>query len=163
MKQPCLTCGRPADGTRCPVCTTRFERGRYRTHDAARRLQGGRPQYGGGWSAYAAQIRATATRCWICDGGPRANDPWQADHITPVFQGGGGGQAAAAHRSCNIGRANALRAGKPDPAGPALERIKQGGRPAPPPTDQQRRNTNPATPHTQPDPDLEATTERTDE
>jgi hypothetical protein len=116
VRNPCLDCGRPADATRCPVCTTRFERGRYRTHDAARKANGGRPQYAGGWRTYAAHVRATATSCWICGQGPKADDPFQADHIIPVSKGGGEGAAAAAHRSCNIGRANKLRAGKADPA-----------------------------------------------
>jgi hypothetical protein len=117
MMRPCLDCGHPTNAERCEPCATRFNRGRYAQQTVARKTNGGRPQYGAGWTAYSKQVRATATRCWICGNGPNPNDPWQADHIQPVSQRGGGtGAAAPAHRSCNIARANKLRAGKPDPA-----------------------------------------------
>ena len=109
MKQPCLDCGTVTDGTRCEPCRTIYDRGRYRQQTAARKAKGGRPQYGGGWAAYARAVRATATVCWICGDPAKPGDPWQADHIIPAQQGGGAGPARAAHRSCNIGRGNRTR------------------------------------------------------
>lgn len=110
MKQPCLDCGTVTDSNRCDPCDLRFRTGRYRAQTAARKSNGGRPQYGGAWAAYSRAVRATATICWICGQGPKPNDPWQADHLNPAAQSRGTDQrAAAAHRSCNIARGNRLR------------------------------------------------------
>lgn len=79
-------------------------------------------------------MRATAKACWICGDGKRDNDPWQADHVIPVQNGGGEGPLLAAHRSCNIARANQLRAGKPDHALERLTNHRGGGGQAPIPT-----------------------------
>ena len=129
MKQPCLDCGRPADGSRCPEHATNFDRQRNLEATRRRRGQGGRPQYSGAHRKQGGRVRAQARECWICGGGPRPNDPWQADHVIPVAaKQGGGGVLAAAHRSCNIGRANKLRAGKPDPAFERLNKQAKGGR-----------------------------------
>ena len=131
MKSPCLDCGTPADDTRCEQCRAPFDRTRYQQQQRDRQANGGRPQYAGAWSTYAKAIRTNATRCWICGQGPKADDPFQADHIVPVSRGGGRGipTAAPAHRSCNIGRSNKLRAGKPDPAPPQSNRGRQGRTP----------------------------------
>ena len=110
MKQPCHDCGKPADAFRCSTCGAAFSRGRDRAATLRRKQKGGRPQYGGSWAAYSRAVRATATVCWICGDGPRPDDPWQADHVLPAAKYGGDGPARAAHRSCNIGRANRLRA-----------------------------------------------------
>jgi hypothetical protein len=109
MMKPCLDCGTPSEHERCNPCQTIFNRGRYGKQTAQRKAKGGRPQYGGGWAAYSRAIRAAATICWICNEGPKPNDPWQADHLMPAQHGGGAGPARAAHRSCNIARGNRTR------------------------------------------------------
>jgi hypothetical protein len=126
MKQPCLDCGKVSDGTRCPRCQGRHTKQRNDQQTRRRSTSGGRPQYGSGWAKLSRGLRLGATTCWVCGKGPDPQDPWQADHIIPAEKtGGGGGPVAAAHRSCNISRANKLRAGKPDPA---LTRQRNRGR-----------------------------------
>jgi hypothetical protein len=114
MLKPCLDCGTPADSTRCHRCGDTFNRTRNRQQTLRRQTNGARPYDTGTYRTVAKLVRATATRCHICGNGPRTNDPWQADHLTPVFQGGGAGPLAPAHRSCNISRANKLRANNPN-------------------------------------------------
>jgi hypothetical protein len=104
MKQPCLDCGTPTSGTRCPTHLRAHLHKRDTRQTAARKQQGGRPKYGGTYRGEAAAVRATATVCWLCTYGPRADDPWQADHIRQFEREGGDGGLAAAHRSCNIRR-----------------------------------------------------------
>jgi 5-methylcytosine-specific restriction endonuclease McrA len=126
MKRPCLDCGTPTDGTRCPNCGGAFSKARDQAQSARRKSKGGRPGYNAAFKKMGGEVRATAQTCWVCGLGYRPNDPWQADHIIPLAQGGGaasqllvggeGAPLAAAHRSCNIARSNKLRAGKPDPA-----------------------------------------------
>ena len=116
MKNPCMDCGRPADGTRCPTHATRHQRGKDRTQTLRRISEGGRPHYGGGWKRKAALVRATATVCHICGEGPKPNDPWQADHTIPAQWGAGAGPILPAHRSCNIGRGNRTRHEQPKPS-----------------------------------------------
>lgn len=111
-----MDCGTPTTTTRCPSCTASHTQQRDATATFQRRRGGGRPGYNGAFRKEGGRVRATATRCWLCGDGPRPNDPWQADHVIPVSKGGEGGPLAPAHRSCNISRANKLRAGKPDPA-----------------------------------------------
>lgn len=106
MRKPCLDCGQPADRERCETCAGIFDRGRYQQQTATRKARGGRPQYSGGWAAYAKAVRQSATICAICGDGPKHGDPWQADHITPAARGGGTGAAQPTHRSCNVGRGN---------------------------------------------------------
>jgi 5-methylcytosine-specific restriction endonuclease McrA len=118
MKQPCLDCGNPTSGTRCPKCSGAHLRARNTKQTGLRKSKGGRPQYAGGWAAYSKAIRATATVCHLCGEGPKADDPWQADHIIPAARGGGAGPAAAAHRSCNVGRANRERHQQTDTPSP---------------------------------------------
>jgi hypothetical protein len=131
LNKPCLDCGTPAKGTRCTRCSAVYTKTRNDRQTLQRVLNGGRPQYGSQWSKISRGIRATATVCWLCGQGPRPNDPWQADHIIPAAKKTSGGEpaAAAAHRSCNISRANKIRAGKPDPATRIL--AKKRGRQAP--------------------------------
>jgi hypothetical protein len=46
-------------------------------------------------------VRAEAVACWLCGDGPRPDDPWTADHVTP---GDPDSILLAAHRSCNSRR-----------------------------------------------------------
>lgn len=109
MKRPCLDCGRPTSGSRCDACHGAF-RGKVNAEQAAtRKKEGGRPAYGPVYRKHAAAVRASAFRCWLCGEGPRMNDPWQADHVIPIAEGGGTGPLAPAHRSCNVSRANRSR------------------------------------------------------
>jgi 5-methylcytosine-specific restriction endonuclease McrA len=116
MKQPCIDCGRPSDATRCPTHAAEHATRTNARQTTLRRSRGRRTYNSRGYRDASAAVRATATRCWICGEGPRRDDPWQADHVIPVKDAGGTGPLAAAHRSCNVGRSNRLRAGKADPA-----------------------------------------------
>ena len=128
MRQPCLDCGTPSPASRCLACATGHRQQRDQVATARRKSMGGRPHYGASHRKQGEGVRATAVHCWLCGQGQRPNDPWQADHIIPAFQGGGGGLAPA-HRSCNIARSNQIRAGKPDPAIRAMQRnMREGGR-----------------------------------
>lgn len=114
MKQPCLDCGRPTNGSRCDQCGARFAQARNAKQGHARKQRGGRPGYNGGYKGRAALVRANATRCWICGQGAKPDDPWQADHVVPLAIDPNATQLAPAHRSCNIGRANAARSAARD-------------------------------------------------
>ena len=127
MWQPCIDCGKPSSGTRCQMHNVRHSRARDRSAQIRRASTGRRPYDDATYRAQAALVRSTASVCHICGGGARANDPWQADHVVPVKGGGGVGPLAAAHRSCNISRANKIRAGKPDPAFSYSKRTGRGG------------------------------------
>lgn len=59
--------------------------------------------YNSDYRKRAAQVRANATFCYLCGDGPRANDPFQADHVIP---GDPMSPLAPAHRSCNASRGN---------------------------------------------------------
>jgi hypothetical protein len=119
MMKPCIDCGTPSHATRCPLHTGRHTRKVNRTAQIKR---GQSPYDQGDYRTRAKHVRATATICHICGQGPRPDDPWQADHVIPVSKGGEVGPLAAAHRSCNISRANKLRAGQPDIATPQTRR-----------------------------------------
>jgi hypothetical protein len=95
MKKPCLDCGKPSDAARCYGCRQQHELRRY--------ANGKRDHYAGDYRKRAAEVRATAWRCWICGGRERPGDPWQADHVD---QGNPQSELRAAHRSCNIARSN---------------------------------------------------------
>jgi hypothetical protein len=107
MKQPCLDCGRPAEGSRCAAHRQAFSAGR-NAQAAARRSRGeGAPRpYDADYRKRAAFVRANTYLCWICGQGFRPHDPWQADH---VVAGNPRSELRGAHRSCNIGRANKAR------------------------------------------------------
>jgi len=113
LKKPCIDCGAPTVGTRCPK-HDEAHRGRVNaTQTARRRARGGRPQYSGTWARQSRAIRDNATVCWLCGEGPRPDDPWQADHLYPAaMTGGAPSPALPAHRSCNIARSNKARAGQ---------------------------------------------------
>jgi 5-methylcytosine-specific restriction endonuclease McrA len=57
-----------------------------------------------------ALIKANAERCGICGEGPRPDDPWVVDHITPRARGGSDepSNLQAAHRSCNGRKGQAI-------------------------------------------------------
>ena len=95
MRKPCIDCGRPSGGTRCDSCQQQRELRRY--------ADGKRAHYSGDYRRRAAQVRATAWRCWLCGGRELAGDPWQADH---VIAGDPQSELRPAHRSCNIARSN---------------------------------------------------------
>jgi 5-methylcytosine-specific restriction endonuclease McrA len=104
MKRPCLTCGVPTQTTRCEACAKRFNKER-----APFRQPKGRG-YDNEYRKQAAAVRANARICWICGQGRKQDDPWQADHLIPLADGGLRSPLAAAHRSCNIRRSNRLKA-----------------------------------------------------
>jgi hypothetical protein len=106
LPKPCLDCGRVTNGrSRCDSC---FEKARAAFEQARAGRPRNRQHYGGDYARRAAIVRANATECWICGDGYRPDDPWQADH---VITGNPDSILAAAHRSCNIKRSNAERAG----------------------------------------------------
>ena len=84
--RPCLVCGRPSGGARCPE------------HAVPRR----------GWAHERAskQVRLEETSCWICGEPAKPGDPLTGDHIVPRIHGGQDvrGNMRAAHRSCNSRR-----------------------------------------------------------
>ena len=96
MARPCNTPGCPRLAHGGPRCKEHE-----RQHNTTRNRQ--RTHYHGNYRQRAAQVRATATHCWICNEGPRPNDPWQADHLVP---GDPNSPLRAAHRSCNASRGN---------------------------------------------------------
>lgn len=116
VKRPCLDCGRPAAASRCDPCATKHST-IVNARETERRQGAGvrerRRSYSGEYREASRRIRETATRCWICGRGPRAGDPWQADHVVPLAlapdQAGRSAHLAPAHRSCNIARSNATR------------------------------------------------------
>lgn len=117
VKRPCLDCGTPARSSRCEPCAVKHDQIVNARETERRRGEGVRQRrrsYGGTYRRAAAAIRATATRCWICGQGPRAGDPWQADHVVPLAlapdQAGRTPHLAPAHRSCNVARSNRGRA-----------------------------------------------------
>jgi len=105
MMKPCIDCGTPTDGTRCPTHATIRKQQTQATHQAKRNARGGRRTRGGAHMNGAPPLHSV---CWIC--GRQAtnpNDPMQWDHLTPISQGGDQrGEVAPAHRSCNITRSN---------------------------------------------------------
>ena len=123
LKKPCLDCGQPADGNRCPE----HQLANTRKREQARAGTRNRSYDRGDYRRRAALVRAGASRCYLCGEGSKPDDPWQADHLIPIQKNGGGeGPLLAAHRSCNISRANKIRAGKPDPAANALRKREAG-------------------------------------
>jgi hypothetical protein len=85
----CLGCGRLVRGaSRCSPCK-----------------KIARSHYAGSYPARSAAVRASAKSCWLCDGGPKRDDPWQADHVIP---GDPDSELRPAHESCNKSRGNAM-------------------------------------------------------
>jgi hypothetical protein len=110
MRKPCLDCGTPTDGTRCPTC----QEAHARTHEAARPTRAQRG-YDSEHDRRAAQLRKTADEddaaCALCGGSidyhRRSPDPMSfvAHHTTRDKRG----PIEPAHRLCNE------RAGQPTP------------------------------------------------
>jgi 5-methylcytosine-specific restriction endonuclease McrA len=109
VKRPCLDCGTPADNTRCTTCDATHRTAKDARQSAQRKQSGPRIYDGAPYRRAAAIIRATATRCHLCGQPARPGDPWQADHIIPIADGGHTGPLAPAHRSCNIAKSNRSR------------------------------------------------------
>lgn len=101
FNQPCLDCGKlTRNGSRCEAHQRRKE-AEWDAVKADRKRSTG--QYSGDYKKRAKFVRATAEYCWLCGGGPKADDPWQADHVIP---GDPDSPLAPAHRSCNAARGN---------------------------------------------------------
>jgi 5-methylcytosine-specific restriction endonuclease McrA len=85
-RRPCLTCGRPSSGSRCP----------------AHRI----PARGSTYARNAALVRASATICHLCGLPFTAADQPVADHLVARAHGGSDQLAnlAPAHASCNLRR-----------------------------------------------------------
>lgn len=105
IPRPCLVCGTPGPGSRCPTCQPE------RTRQPDTRKRGTR-HYTAEYRRRAKIIREQATHCWVCGGGPRENDPFQADHLVPG-DATPGTVLLPAHRSCNVARENKRRASTP--------------------------------------------------
>jgi hypothetical protein len=82
--------------TRCPTCQAAYDQ-------AQDQQRPPRPHYAGDYRKRAKIVRDNAVACWICGGGYRDADPWQADHVE---QGEVTSLLLPAHRSCNIVRSN---------------------------------------------------------
>jgi hypothetical protein len=104
MMKPCLDCGTPANGNRCPQHAAQRQAVLQRGQNQRRAIKGGRSKYGGAYARGGRVVRANATVCWLCGGTTDPTDPWQADHIQQGDRQTGGGPLAPAHRSCNIRR-----------------------------------------------------------
>lgn len=104
MMKPCIDCGTPANGTRCPQHTSQRQAVLQANQTARRQSTGGRSKYGGNYAGRGRAVRANATVCWLCGSGPIHDDPWQADHLIQGDRNGEGGALLPAHRSCNIRR-----------------------------------------------------------
>jgi hypothetical protein len=99
----CLRCGTlQTHGSRCEACHAK--------HETARTARRHRPHYDAAYRKRAKVVRETATVCWLCGGGWRANDPWTADHVIPADPNS---PLLAAHKSCNSSRGNRTPAERP--------------------------------------------------
>jgi hypothetical protein len=99
--QPCIDCGKLSrNGARCEQHAASVNQYAEHKRRERKRITG---QYGGDYRKRAKEVRELATACWLCGGGPRDDDPWQADHVVP---GDPYSVLAPAHRSCNAARGN---------------------------------------------------------
>jgi hypothetical protein len=95
--KPCIECGvLTSGGTRCDKHQTIID-----AKVNQRKAQ--RVHYKRGYQVRAKLVRQNATHCWICGDGPRAYDPFQADHVQA---GNPESELLPAHRSCNAKRGN---------------------------------------------------------
>jgi 5-methylcytosine-specific restriction enzyme A len=81
--RPCLDCGTPTRGTRCPPCSAV----RARARDV---IRGNRHQrgYDSTWTRTAARTIASARQCVDCGTAGSRDNPLSADHVIPKAQGG---------------------------------------------------------------------------
>lgn len=99
--RPCLDCGKLSrNGSRCEVHAAVRAKKEDEVKAARKRLTG---QYSGDYRRRAKAVRESAQYCWLCGGGPKDDDPFQADHVIP---GNPDSPLAPAHRSCNAARGN---------------------------------------------------------
>jgi 5-methylcytosine-specific restriction protein A len=98
-RQPCLDCGAPATGPRCPVHTRRRDANRGTTTQRG---------YGSSWQRVAKA--AIARQPWCSDCG--ATEDLTADHVVMRVEGGSGDPAnvEVCCRPCNTRRSNRRRA-----------------------------------------------------
>jgi 5-methylcytosine-specific restriction enzyme A len=105
-RRPCLDCGIPSSGSRCPR--------HQRDHEQRRGTPAER-----GLGADHRRIREQVLReervCWLCLEPARPGDPLTADHVVPRAQGGTNTRQnmRAAHRSCNSRRGARTTPGHP--------------------------------------------------
>ena len=114
FRKPCLDCGTLARGTRCEGCQARETARLAKQSDTEERKEKKRTYYNTAYKRRAKFVRDTATICHICGGGPRPEDPFQADHVYP---GVGDSPLLPAHRSCNASRGNKPLLGRGNPGG----------------------------------------------
>jgi 5-methylcytosine-specific restriction protein A len=97
-RRPCLTCGTPTGGTRCPTC--------HRNHDRTRRPTPNQRGYDATYKAARRAILAGGPACAICHTAPATT----IDHITPVSLGGSNEltNLRPACHPCNSGRGNRI-------------------------------------------------------
>jgi len=98
--RPCITCGVLTPGqSYCaehkPVRPRR---------DTGQRKDKKKFLYGKHYKKISKGVRGGALICHLCGGGPRLEDPFEADHINPEL--GFMSELKAAHRSCNRKRGN---------------------------------------------------------
>lgn len=83
MKRPCLTCGQPTTGTRCPAHTTTDQRRRPTEHRRAHRDA----------RALLAPLVANGTTCGRCGQPIQPHQAWDADRRPYGWE--------PAHATCN--------------------------------------------------------------
>jgi hypothetical protein len=101
FKRPCLKCGTLTLASYCEE----HQPPRRRPPETAERKAKKAARYDSTYRKIAKHIKATTTRCHICGGPYRPDDPWEADHLFPddptrKYE------IAGAHRSCNQKRGN---------------------------------------------------------
>jgi hypothetical protein len=96
--KPCLDCGHPSPGSRCPPCTRARERPRQRVKDQQR-------THAERQRRRAAVAQHVAEFGWWCPGwgdqDPHPSTDLTADHVVPVSQGGLDGPPVVRCRTCN--------------------------------------------------------------
>jgi hypothetical protein len=102
FNRPCLTCGVLTRGT--SYCDTH----KPVKPESERRKQIKRERYDSTYRRLAKHVRETTTVCHICGGGPRLDDPWEADHVNP-HDPAMKYVLAGAHRSCNRKKSNKIK------------------------------------------------------
>ena len=71
MKRPCLDCGQPATGPRCP------------THQRQQRAKYTTPAHTKGRAGWAPLVATGTVTCWRCGTTIPAGEPWDYGHTDP--------------------------------------------------------------------------------